>query len=88
MNTVMFMPMNGRRLFRRWTEKILAGDFGERDVCHVAGTESDYREKGVLMLDLFRIFIKDKMKSGFSIKSVNKELFKKIHKRLHNFVQK
>merc|ERR1719150_1130271 len=39
MNTVMFMPMNGRRrLFRRWSERLVAGDFGDRDICTISET--------------------------------------------------
>ena len=87
MNTVMFMPMYGRRLFWRWTEKILADDFGERDVCHSVWNKSDKDDKGTLMKDLFKIFIHHSFKNKKRPNSGIKKLGKNIKKRLLTFVQ-
>merc|ERR1712181_148023 len=63
MNTVMFMPMNGRRrLFRRWSERLVAGDFGDRDICTISkGVQKD----AALLLSI--IAAKLKRESGKNI---------------------
>ena len=88
MNTVMFMPMNGRRLFRRWTERVLAGDFGERDVCLAAEGQDGHQDKGDFLLKLFKIFMSDNKQRHPPQQFSKTNLYRKLQQGFASFVSK